>query len=154
MAAFGDVVGTELRGKKAPAADTNSIYTRTFSFVIPASSTVAAGTITGIKLPPGTLVLGGCVVPSQSLGSTTLAFSCGTSTVVFSAAATYTAAAGLAAPASAAAMLAVPPTATADDTVVCTTAAATSPSSATTVKVTLVCASVGQASADYSTFTV
>jgi hypothetical protein len=151
MAAFGasTVTATEVKGRYASSATKfQKVYARTFQFTIPASVTVAAATLTGLTLPPGSFILGGVVSPSQSLGSTTLAFTTVTSNVIFSAATAYTAEAALTNSIS----LCVPSSATADDTVTCTTAAATAPGTDTVVTVTLFIAPFGKETPAYTTY--
>jgi len=143
MAAFGatPVTATFKRGRKALANGINAVNAMVFSFVIPASSTVAGPIdIAGVKLSPGSVILGGVVSPSATLGGTaTLAFKTKTSNVVFSAATAY--AAEVAIPNSIA--IAVPSSATTDDQVQVSLAAASSPAADITVTVTLFVGSFG-----------
>lgn len=144
MAAFGDVVVEEVRNVPAPLSYRgNVVYSRVVKFTIPADSTVATGDLTGLKLPPGTVVLGGSIKPSATLGSSTIALKTETAGVTFVAAAVVTAERGLAI--AAGSELAVPTSATADDQVQCVIAAATTPSSDIVVELTLILASVGEA---------
>ena len=144
MAAFGAtaVTSTELRGKTASKVNAPvNVYQRVFSFVIPASSTVAGPIdLVGAALPPGTVVLSCVLSPSATLGTTVLALQTKTATAVIAAAATLTAerAATVTTP------LAVPTTATANDIIQATTTTATSPASDITVTVTLTCAAIGK----------
>lgn len=151
MAAFGasTVAITEKKGKLASSTwKALALYERTFTFVIPASVTVASAVLSGLTLPPGSVILGGVVSPSQSLGSSTLAFTTVTSNVIFSAATAYTAEASL----TNSIPLAVPSSATADDTVSVALAAATAPSSDTTVTVSLFIAQFGVATPAMTTY--
>jgi hypothetical protein len=153
MAAFGAsaVTATEKRGRQATSyPDMLTTSTRVFSFVIPASSTVGNVNLTNLKLGPGTILLGGTVKPSATLGSSTLAFTTVTSNVIFSAATAYTAEAAI----TNTIPLMVPSSATADDTINVALATATSPASDITVTVSLVIAQVGVESAQYTTYTV
>ena len=150
MAAFTDVVVTEKRNSpNALMIRGNCVYSRTVEFVVPASSTVATGDLTGLKLPPGTLVLGGFIKPSATLGTSTVALKTETAAVTFVAAAVATAERGLAI--AAAATLAVPTSATADDQVQLVIASATTPAAAITVELTLILSTVGAPVGGYTT---
>lgn len=135
MAAF-DTTITQIKTPQGEAlVHINSVYTRTFSYTIPAS-TVAASTAVIADLPAGTFVIGILQKASATLGSTTLAYSTTTGSVGIVSAATLTS------------TTAVPATIAAGycgalaDTITVTTGAATSPATATTVTVTLILASV------------
>jgi hypothetical protein len=141
MAAFGAsaVKATNVKVAKTPSQnDMQTIATQTFSFVIPASSTVASATLTNFSIPRYSYLVGYCVTHSATLGSTTLAFTTVTQNVIWGAAATYTAAT-VGTVASGLNLI----TGSVDDTLSVTTAAATSPSSDVTVTVTLILASYG-----------
>ncbi len=152
MAAFTDVTVTEKRNRPNPvAARGNVIYSRTVTFTIPASSTVATGDLTGLKLPPGTLVLGGSIKPSATLGTSTVALKTETAGVTFVAAATVTAERSLTIGDGVG--LAVPTSATADDQVQLVLGTATSPASAISVELTLVLCGIGPVNNKYTTYT-
>jgi hypothetical protein len=158
MAAFG-ATALVTAERKTTASDVavkgNVVYARTFTFQSNASDTVAGPIdITGIKVPPGVLFLGGVVKPTKtsdgtvlSTGSTTLAFNTKTAGVTFSAATAYTAEAAMPVTVG----LITPTTATADDTLQVTTASATLPAFAMTFYVTLLFAPVGIEPAPYTT---
>ena len=136
MAAFGSIAvpATFKRGRKSTVPGTNAVTQIVFSFPIQASDTVAGPIdIVGAKLPPGSVLLGGVVSPSQSLGTTKLEFKTKTAAVIFSAATAYTAEATIVN----SIPVMVPSSATADDTIQVTTSVATAPASLTTVTVTL-----------------
>lgn len=153
MGAIAAMTVTEKKTAANPVAvKGNAIYTRTVTFVIAASVTAGTADLTGLALPPGTLILGGSLKPSQDFGDTaTLAFKTKTAGVTFCAAAVRRAEASII-PADSNA-LAVPTTATADDTVQVVLAAAAAPASDTTFTLTLVCAPVGTVSG-VSTYSV
>lgn len=144
MAAFGDVVVEELRNVPASLSyKANAVYTRVIKFTIAALATVATGDLTGFKLPPGTLVLGGAVKLSAALeASQTLAFKTETASVTFVAAKAFGVAESII-PADSAA-LAVPGSATADDQVQCVMGGATAGAAAVDVTLTLVLVGVGE----------
>ncbi|CAB4174750.1 hypothetical protein UFOVP1138_40 [uncultured Caudovirales phage] len=136
MAAFGatTVNATYKRGRKSTVGGINSVTQQVFSFIIPASATVAGPIdLTGASVPPGAVLLGGVISPSQSLGTTKLAFNTKTANVTFSAATAYTAEAAIVN----SVPVMTPASATAADVIQCTTSVATAPATDTTVTVTL-----------------
>lgn len=143
MGAIAACAITELKARAAAVADKmNRVYVRSVSFVIPASVTAGTAALTGLKLPPGTLILGGSLKPSQDFGGTaTLAFKTETAAVTFCAAATRRAEASLLIGDGVA--LAVPIGATADDQVQVVLASAAAPGTDTTFQLDLVCCAVG-----------
>jgi len=153
MAAFGaSAVNASRKRMKATAVATKNMGLEviTYSFVIPASSTVAGPIdLVGFELPPGALVIGGSVLPSATLGTSTLAFQTKTAGAVIGAAAVVTAERAL----TVTTPLAVPSTATANDVVQCTLAAATSPAADVTVTVMLVIAPSGSEANSQTTYT-
>lgn len=151
MAAIAAMAYTEKRTRGADAAaKSNNVYTRVVTFVIPASVTAGTADITGLTLPPGSLLLGGSLKPSQDFGDTaTLAFKTKTAGVTFSAAATRRAEASLIV--AAGQELAVPTSATAEDTIQVVLAAAAAPASDTTFELTLVIAPAGAQPVKYTT---
>ena len=141
MAAFGasTVKATNKKEAKTPSQNNmQTIAAQTFSFVIPANSTVASATLDALTIPKYSYLLGYCVTPSATLGSTTVALTTVTQNVVFAAASVYTAAA-VGAIASGLNLI----TGSVDDTLSVTLAAATSPSADVTVTITLILASYG-----------
>lgn len=153
MAAFGASTVTATNKKEAKVSSQNNMITvgsQTFSFVIPASATVASAELAGLTIPKYSYLLGYIVSPSQSLGSSTLAFTTTTANVTFGAADTYTASGDLVGTIASGLNII---TTSADDTLTVTLAAATAPSSATTVTVTLILASYG-ATAGLTTYTI
>lgn len=146
MAAIADVTVTEGQNRPSPLmARANAVFARTVNFTIPADVTAGTADLTGLKLPPGTLILGGELTPSQDFGDTaTLAFKTETAGVTFVAAATRRAAASLTIGDGVA--MAVPTSATADDQVQVVLAAAAAPATDTEFELTLVCVLVGDSS--------
>jgi hypothetical protein len=153
MAVIADMVVVE--GQSIPAAlatRANAVYTRTVKFTILADVTAATADLTGLKLPPGTLVLGAALKTSADFGATaTLAFKTETAGVTFVAAAARRATASLTIGDGVA--LAVPPTATADDQVQVVLAAAAAPATDTDFELTLVLCTVGDSASGLATFT-
>jgi hypothetical protein len=136
MAAFGSIAvpASFKRGRKSTVPGVNAVSQIVFSFQLQASDTVAGPIdIVGAKLPPGSVILGGVVSPSQSMATATLAFKTKTANVVFSAATAYTAEASLVN----SIPIAVPSSATADDQIQVSLATASAPATLTTVTVTL-----------------
>jgi len=154
MADIADMVVTEGVTVPAPvAARANAVYTRVVEFTILAGVTAATADLTGLKLPPGTLVLGGALEVSQDFGAiATLAFKTETAGVTFVAAAARRASASLTIGDGVA--LAVPTSATADDQVQVVLAAAAAPVTDTTCKLTLVLTTIGESDSGISTFSV
>jgi hypothetical protein len=146
-----EITATEVRNTPAGlAARANVVFSRTIKMTLNA---LVAGThnLVGLALAPGTVVLGGFIKPSATLGTSTLALKCATSGVTFVAAATVAAERGLAI--AAASTLAVPTSATVDDQVQLVSAVATTPASDIEVEVTLILAQVGEPNAGMSTYT-
>ena len=134
--AFSAVPVTEERVGGAPSNKVNTCYTRTFEAVVPASSTAA--TLPLGFLAPGTVVLSAVIDTDTSFGATaTLALATGTSTFVVARKVSVTGGEACAIAANKA--VAVPTSATADAAVNLVLAAAASPASVVTVRVTLVC---------------
>jgi hypothetical protein len=153
MAAFGAATVTATNKKEAKPCSQNNMETvssQTFSFVIPASSTVASATLDGLTIPKYSYLLGFIVSPSATLGSSTLAFTTVTANVIFGAADTYTASGDLVGAVASGLNLI---TGSVDDTLSVALAAATSPSAAVTVTVTLILASYG-AAAGLTTYSI
>ena len=137
--AFSAITGiSELRAPANPvAAKGNVTFTRSVEVVVPASTTVAALPL-GLYLSPGTQVIAASLDTDTTFGATsTLALS--TSTSTFVAAKTLTVTGGEQCTLAANKGVVVPSSATADSEVSLTLAAATSPASEVTVKVTLLC---------------
>ena len=151
MAAFTDVTATEYRNKPANLSyRANAVYSRVVSFVIPALATVATGDLTGVKLPPGTLLLGGTVELSAALESSqTLGFKTETSNIVFVPQVAYGVSSAIVPTITA---LAVPNSATADDQVQCVMAGATAGSADVTVKLTMILCNAGEATQQVDSF--
>jgi hypothetical protein len=153
MAAFDDVDVTELRAPANPlAVKGNTVYTRTVRFIVATSSTVAAGDLTGLKLPPGTMVIAAIIDTDTSFGSTTLALSTETSSKIFVAAKAVTVTGGESCVIAANLGVVVPSSATADDQVILTLGAATSPASEVEVELTLVLMAIGPVESTYETY--
>jgi hypothetical protein len=153
MAAFGASTVNATNKKEAKTPSQNNMETvssQTFSFVIPASSTVASATLGALTIPKYSYLLGYIVSPSATLGSTTLAFTTVTQNVTFGAAHTYTASGDLVGTIAAGLNII---TGSIDDTLSVATASATSPSSDVTVTVTLILASYG-AAAGLTTYSI
>ena len=151
--AFSAITGIkELRAPANPsAAKGNVAFSRSVEVIVPASTTVAALPI-GLMLDPGTVVLGAILDTDTTFGATsTLALS--TSTSIFVAAATLTVTGGVQATIAANKGVVVASSATAALEVSLTLAAATSPASEVTVRVTLICANIGpvESRSTYST---
>lgn len=137
--AFSAISGiTELRAPASPVAVKGNVtYSRSVEVVVPASTTIAALPL-GLMLPPGTQVIAASLDTDTTFGATaTLALS--TSTSIFVAAKKLTVTGGEQCTLAANKGVVVPSSATADSEVSLTLAAASSPASEVTVRVTLVC---------------
>jgi hypothetical protein len=141
MAAFGasTVTATYKRGRKSTVGGINAVTQQVFSFVIPASSTVAGPIdISGATVPPGTACLGMVISPSASLATTQLKITSGSTDIAAKAA--YTAEAGV----TVNGVILNASSATSNAQLKATTSDATSPSSDVTVTVTLFLGCFGQ----------
>lgn len=139
--AFSAIVPSELRAPANPiAVKGNTLYTRTFRVVVPASTTVA--TLVIGSLPAGTLVVGAVIDTDTTFGATsTLALS--TSESIFVAAAVQTVLGGEQKTIAANKGVAVKSSTIAGLDLNLILAAASSPASEVIVDVTLVLCSIG-----------
>ena len=152
MATYTSSSQTELKEKvNAPQnAIVGGVYQRVFSFTIPATAGATdTSELTDIVIPAGTVVLSCTTYSSAANGnSTTLAFSTTSTGAVFGAATAYAASTW-----KTQAVTTPLVTTTADETVTVTNAVG-APSVATTITVSLVCASLGAHAAGQTTYTI
>ena len=145
--ALSAVVPVEKRAPANPVAvKGNTLYTRQFRLVIPASTTAAA-VVLG-QLPSGTVVVGIVIDTDTSLGATTLELK--TTDATFMAAVVVTATGGKQMTIAAGLGVAVKSSSDALDLTL-TSAVAATPASEVIVDVTLILASIGPVESTYAT---